>query len=670
MPVSILDAPVITPVGLPGDIVVSALGSGVSDRCLVVIVSGDQSVDAVGLTSLTYGGVAMTLLADADTAATTVITQIWVLFEAGLSSAVGTALVGAGAVVDGASTVHVTLKDANQSLPTNTVAVAQSGTSGAVSLARVADSITIAAHTHGALELSAISSPSSMQSVTVSASSLVVGIETDTSRVVDVGWTNAFDRAHTIAAINIGPVAAGDTVPPSIELLGDSTVTFESGNAGNYIDAGANSVDNVDPTELIAPDNLPTDYIGVQLLNFNDADVAGNNAPQVQRTVNVTVPAGRQYITLDSIPVTLSDTNLLAQYEPPDPEIGGQIEAPLTTNQGLAFTLLGNGEVSFESPPTEDQTISGFLYISPAGERGVSADFNYVFTSGTAPTITTVGSININENAPLSQSATIINRNGNLPTLSGDVDGLSIDLVSGDDFLLTHSGYNYDLPSDAGNDNTYDVTIHIDNGVDTEVTHHLPINVFNINEQLIVDAGNGSAQYPNGSGGLSKNSPLFTAWVAQFSNATGNDSAALPATLTAAGSPYVITFTLDDAPDLVRNYSVSEAGPVVPLPSLSSPIPNRIDPLGVAIAPIDFTAYITGADSYQLINLPIGADGSNVSAVACTPTVDSNKLVHLVATNASGSSIFPFSWVTGVGGVLNAVGSVLAIGSPWKKISQ
>ncbi len=549
MPVTILDAPVVTPVGLPTNITVTA-GVNNTNRWLIVVVSGDQSTDAIGPTLMTYGGVAMTLLAEADAAATTVVSQIWGLNDVGIASATDTVLASSGAVVDGATAIHLSIKDADQNVPTNTIGVMQTGTSGAASLTRVADSFTLAAHVHGALELSAIANPAQTDSSTVSASSLSFGAEADSNRVVDVSWTNAFDRSHGIVAVNFSPVGGGgDTQPPTITLLGQSTLSIESGTASAYVDAGANSIDNVDPTEVLAPDNLPTDYIGTHLLNFNDSDVAGNTALQVQRTVNVTVPTGRQYVTLATIPGTLSDTNLLKDYTGPSPVVTGQLEAPSQTDQGLDFTLLDNGEVEYDSVPTEDQTITGFLYINPAGERGPAANFDYQLSTSdtTAPVITLTGNATIN----LVQGDTYVELGATATDdIDGDVTGnIVIDSSAVNTTAVGSYQVTYNVSDTAGNAATQAVrTVNISTTPDTTEP------VITLTGSVTINLVQGDAYIELGA----------TATDDIDGDVTGNiviDSSAV--NTTAVGS-YQVTYNVSDtagnaATQVVRTINVSAA---------------------------------------------------------------------------------------------------------------
>ncbi|MCD4761779.1 DUF5011 domain-containing protein [bacterium] len=81
-----------------------------------------------------------------------------------------------------------------------------------------------------------------------------------------------------------------DTTPPVITLLGDPVMNLIIGDA--YIEPGATAEDDVDGditgSIIIAGDTVNTLATGTYLITYNVSDAAGNNAPELVRTVNVT----------------------------------------------------------------------------------------------------------------------------------------------------------------------------------------------------------------------------------------------------------------------------------------------------------------------------------------------------------------------------------------------
>ena len=80
-----------------------------------------------------------------------------------------------------------------------------------------------------------------------------------------------------------------DTTPPVITLVGPNPITVGQGTT--YVDPGATATDNVDGniTSSIVIDTsaVNTAVPGNYIVTFNVADVAGNAATQVTRTVHV-----------------------------------------------------------------------------------------------------------------------------------------------------------------------------------------------------------------------------------------------------------------------------------------------------------------------------------------------------------------------------------------------
>jgi hypothetical protein len=81
---------------------------------------------------------------------------------------------------------------------------------------------------------------------------------------------------------------APDTTKPVIALLGEANINITVGNA--YSDAGATATDNIDgdiSAKIVVNNPVNINSVGSYAITYNVADLAGNTAEQVVRTVNV-----------------------------------------------------------------------------------------------------------------------------------------------------------------------------------------------------------------------------------------------------------------------------------------------------------------------------------------------------------------------------------------------
>ncbi|MCF6229899.1 MAG: DUF5011 domain-containing protein, partial [Gammaproteobacteria bacterium] len=124
--------------------------------------------------------------------------------------------------------------------------------------------------------------------------------------VVTYGVSDAAGNVATQLArtVNVS-IAAADTVPPVITLLGENPLDISAGHT--YIDPGATAVDNVDgdvsSNIVVSGATVDTSVVGSYAVTYDAIDAAGNSAVQVTRTVNV----------IDTTPpeITLDGTNTL-----------------------------------------------------------------------------------------------------------------------------------------------------------------------------------------------------------------------------------------------------------------------------------------------------------------------------------------------------------------------
>ena len=82
-----------------------------------------------------------------------------------------------------------------------------------------------------------------------------------------------------------------DTTAPVITLLGEAAVEVEQD--AEYVDAGATATDDVDgdiTSQIVVVNPVDIATAGIYTITYNIADMAGNQAMEVTRSVNVTVP--------------------------------------------------------------------------------------------------------------------------------------------------------------------------------------------------------------------------------------------------------------------------------------------------------------------------------------------------------------------------------------------
>ena len=90
-----------------------------------------------------------------------------------------------------------------------------------------------------------------------------------------------------------GNLGRGDAVPPTLTLLGETSVSVPSGTA--YVDAGAAAEDNIDGNisgSIRVTNNVNTSVVGAYTVTYNVSDFAGNAATPIVRDVTVTPATG------------------------------------------------------------------------------------------------------------------------------------------------------------------------------------------------------------------------------------------------------------------------------------------------------------------------------------------------------------------------------------------
>lgn len=177
---------------------------------------------------------------------------------------------------------------------------------------------------------------------------------------------------------------------------------------------------------------------------------------------------------------------------------------PVEENESVTLSVGATGVASYQwyrnGSAVSGQTGASYVFTADLDDDGI--DYYVILTSsegGTtqsstvtlsvsanaAPTITGSASHSVNEGTAFSASYTIANRDGNAPTLSGaDAALFSIINTSDDTYSLTMTAKDYETPLDANTDNAYQVTINIDDGVNTPVTLAVTVTVLDISESF------------------------------------------------------------------------------------------------------------------------------------------------------------------------------------------
>jgi hypothetical protein len=134
----------------------------------------------------------------------------------------------------------------------------------------------------------------------------IIDLDARAGALTDLGFTDNGDPGGVDLAIgggssagvgvylndSIGNLGRGDIVAPVITLLGNASVSVESGTG--YTDAGATALDNIDGDITPSPTNtVNTAIVGTYTVTYNATDFAGNAAVPVVRSVTVTPAAGR-----------------------------------------------------------------------------------------------------------------------------------------------------------------------------------------------------------------------------------------------------------------------------------------------------------------------------------------------------------------------------------------
>ena len=179
--------------------------------------------------------------------------------------------------------------------------------------------------------------------VTGSVNNSIVGIYTLNYNVVDAAGNAAITQTREVHV-----VAAVDTTPPVIDLLGVNPVSIEQGML--YDDAGATASDNVDTTiTVITSGTVNTSVVGSYTLSYNATDSSGNAASTVTRIVHVTLDATSPTISLlGNNPESVEQGSLyLDAGATANDNFDGDITADIVVNNSVDTSRVGNYTVTY-----------------------------------------------------------------------------------------------------------------------------------------------------------------------------------------------------------------------------------------------------------------------------------------------------------------------------------
>jgi hypothetical protein len=240
----------------------------------------------------TMGGQAMTLLAtiDNDAATSDVCVSVYYLLEAGIAAMSGSALSTPGGSFTAGNNGDLiwSFAGAVQSAPAYNGAHSVA-TSGSLSLARVADSVTAAISVHDINNaFSSFANPSANGNTGIgNANTTAYGAATDTDRTASFTWANGFSRDNVSIVMNIAPAATGPTVNSITDpIIGTDAVTIVLSEAAPTVDTINFTVGTVTQSQSYSTGDNTT---------FTIAAVTRNLLPPIG-TVTVELKAGAAVI--------------------------------------------------------------------------------------------------------------------------------------------------------------------------------------------------------------------------------------------------------------------------------------------------------------------------------------------------------------------------------------
>lgn len=386
MATTILDA-----VSIAAENVVPTLTvSSGSNRRVFVLVGRAHGSDANPPTSCTLGGVSMTTIATADDsgAAWDVCWRLFGLVESQLSGISGNTISLSGGAYTYQQVITWTVQGAHQTNITTATSTIN-GTSNTTSLARAADSYTLAftLHDYGAANnFSGLSEPSQDSQWRLTLGNYAYGEATDTERTASFAWTHANTQNNATIAINIPPASTS----PSITSTSDdtptdgSTLTLTVTNAGATQGTGGVTANGTGWTETSwsATSIAVTVALGSNRYNTNVPLQFTTDGGQSSNSYNVQIqPAsGKAYFNLSGTPATTGSERITAI---PDLDGTEQLEVSNVVGGSISdVTLYNNATWSAASG------VTSFDVRAHNGTEWGSVATQNLIPDTTAPTLT------------------------------------------------------------------------------------------------------------------------------------------------------------------------------------------------------------------------------------------------------------------------------------------
>ena len=203
-----------------------------------------------------------------------------------------------------------------------------------------------------------------------------------TSHSFTVTATDGSGNATTTGTLSV-PVV--DTTAPVISLVGNAVVSLELGTA--YSDAGATATDTKDGTvtsSITTVSDVDVNTVGTYTVTYNVADVAGNTATQVTRTVNVGSDTTIPVISLvGSASVDVERANAYSDLGATATDnVDGTITSNIVTVNGVDVTTSGTYTVTYD--------------VNDAAGNAATQVTRVVTVADTTPPGLTVANLNLN----------------------------------------------------------------------------------------------------------------------------------------------------------------------------------------------------------------------------------------------------------------------------------
>ena len=203
-----------------------------------------------------------------------------------------------------------------------------------------------------------------------------------TSHSFTVTATDGSGNATTTGTLSVLVV---DTTAPVISLVGNAVVSLELGTA--YSDAGATATDNKDGTvtsSITTVSDVDVNTVGTYTVTYNVADVAGNTATQVTRTINIGGDTTIPVISLvGSASVDVERGNAYSDLGATATDnIDGTITSSIVTVSSVDITTPGTYTVTYD--------------VSDAAGNAASQVTRVITVEDTTPPGLTVANLNLN----------------------------------------------------------------------------------------------------------------------------------------------------------------------------------------------------------------------------------------------------------------------------------